>query len=339
MERVADGAVCVACEADVGPAPADMAHGPDARTPPKTNALFLKRHATASASWDSPLTASAATSSPVTVTSQQSSAGASRHLTVRRPTNSRNTTGRGVYEAPIQSSDPPQAVQASRSIPEFETALEDVELCRRKDGTLWQLGGGSFGAGELLQPNDPHRHPDLHQFCPAVAHTRLRRAAVYKAVKGVETVAVKACGVLLRQEDQVCGYDKALSNLLLTTAPVSSSLGTPPSVSLLSDCAADHDRRLHENVISCVLMWQNVSRRRTHFTRRLPSSRHAATRISWPTLPTMSTTSEPGSLWNTWRCGSWSMTVCHGPHPGGSAGHAVRLGWFSCALCYAALLC
>jgi len=67
---------------------------------------------------------------------------------------------------------------------------------------------GSWVAGASAQvicghPMTRAQSPGAASIIPW-AHSRQWCAAVYKAVKGVETVAVKACGVLLRQEDQVC---------------------------------------------------------------------------------------------------------------------------------------
>jgi hypothetical protein len=38
---------------------------------------------------------------------------------------------------------------------EFSIRLEDVELCRRPDGSLWQLGSGGFGTGGTLMYEPP----------------------------------------------------------------------------------------------------------------------------------------------------------------------------------------
>jgi len=47
--------------------------------------------------------------------------------------------------------------QAPLSFLEFQIHLEDVELCRRADGSLWSLGKGSFGTGGYvhLAPAQP----------------------------------------------------------------------------------------------------------------------------------------------------------------------------------------
>ena len=41
--------------------------------------------------------------------------------------------------------------QAPLSFLEFQIHLEDVELCRRADGSLWSLGKGSFGTGNHVR--------------------------------------------------------------------------------------------------------------------------------------------------------------------------------------------
>ena len=33
---------------------------------------------------------------------------------------------------------------------EFKVRLEDVEFCRRPDGSLWQLGSGGYGTGRAV---------------------------------------------------------------------------------------------------------------------------------------------------------------------------------------------
>ena len=45
-----------------------------------------------------------------------------------------------------------RTAQAPLSFLEFQIHLEDVELCRRADGSLWSLGKGSFGTGIFVEP-------------------------------------------------------------------------------------------------------------------------------------------------------------------------------------------
>ena len=136
---------------------------------------------------------------------------------------------------------------------EFEIRLEDVEICKRADGSLWNLGQGSYGTGmeawpcllhfnicafgvlgqmmrykqhdrapnvnstghvihccHLSRPDYPHQ-PGIHTRsacimlklgCNMVLRAMLMNA-VYKALKGVETVAVKSCQSLVSEKDQV----------------------------------------------------------------------------------------------------------------------------------------
>ena len=152
-ELAANRLECVGCKADIRPAATDLSGGRDADTPIKTDLPSPTMHAATTASWDSTQTDSAATSSPVT-------AAATTFQSVRRLVNRNLHNSRLFYLAPPFSSQTPcNALQALPSVLEFETRLEDVELCRRKDGTLWKLGGGSFGAGELRQPTDPAPEP------------------------------------------------------------------------------------------------------------------------------------------------------------------------------------
>ena len=90
--------------------------------------------------------------------------------------------------------------------------MEDVEICTKPDGSLWNLGHGSFGTGVCELCCAVHSQ-QTRTGCAGVLRSTtssernsqiLRRAcAVYKALKGVETVAVKFCESLVSEKDQV----------------------------------------------------------------------------------------------------------------------------------------
>ena len=109
----------------------------------------------------------------------------------------------------------PVRLQKPLPFEEFEVRLEDVEICKRPDGSPWHLGQGSFGSGmslpfSLLRWVAPSKQADA---CPHSASAwpwlpEWRQelpliCAVYKALKGVETVAVKFCQSVVSDKDKV----------------------------------------------------------------------------------------------------------------------------------------
>ena len=111
-------------------------------------------------------------------------------------------------------------LQKPLTIGDIKIRLEDVAICKRPDGSLWNLGQGSFGTGSLavlliaISSKGKSWMLAWHRSLMHLDDSALM-GAVYKAVKGLKTVAVKSCHSLVSEKDQVGGDKQAVNSASL----------------------------------------------------------------------------------------------------------------------------
>ena len=165
-------------------------------------------------------------------------------------------------------------VDPQKSLPfqEFQIRLADVEICTRPDGSPWVLGQGSFGTGTIAAVCAPTVAQCMHVFFILPAYhasieassfalmTWVCQPAVYKALKGVETVAVKSCQSVVNEREEVRSGWPCLTSLgqqFSSNLPCESpcTLCCPLMLRSLVHCCCSNATGLHkEQWASCGLV-------------------------------------------------------------------------------------